>query len=1388
MSVNDDLLDAFVRNAVVLERFAAGEADQVALFLGTEVFPDLRAKIESSVASLKSRGLPKTATLKRLEELDRRLVSSIRAATTKMTGNLSMNLEALGASQSEFVAKTLAKMVPLDDFDFKTISPEFLRSIVTDFPVSGRTIAQRFEDLGTSLSTKALTQVRIGLAQGETTSQIVARLSNKGLASTKAQAQAIARTAVNHSATAAREQTYAENSDVIKAVEIVATLDSRTTEICMNYDGKVFPINEGPRPPFHFNCRTTTVPVTKGYEEFAPGLQAKIPEGKRASMTGEVPAKITYGDWLKKQTKAIQDETLGPARAQLFRDGKIGIQDLIGKFGKPLNLQQLQKKLDVKEQPPTRIDPPATEPIDFPTPLVNRPEPPTPPVATIEAVIPTMVDVAEDWPAELQTWLVQAMDAKLKGKGGKASYWKNKGNPLGLPKKWQLPDSWEGLNAVLSAPFSDIAEKLVIKDFDKLEKIFEKHVIAAAENNSGSKSYYKTAAKKLNYTGEMPLSLEDIQAIIPAVKTGASSSGIKPINLPSTKEKLKEISAKYGEAVLSGSSQMKTYYKNKAKKLGYVGPLEGDPGYKIMAIEAWEPDAIVTPVAPEIPGFEAPKKISLPPIQYDEIVQDTIDKLDSPTGWHELSDKAKDTIERLAAAETTKDVLRVFEDAYPDSIGQIKLPRRKLSPDVLRAILSRHIEFFDHLPEYLAAGEVRIPHMNSLTFPDATRVRGVKRNTPAWVYQSGGRMEWNIRLWDEDVVDSTRASYRYTAKGYAADGQERPSMVYGETWSVEDGMTVHEYGHVFQGQGQAFHPGEYDSAKFSKIADALGPRIDDIVAARPIGYRAISDAFEEFRKEVFEVFDQKSQAVRSAPRSGKRRWTQTNYARTNTSEAWAESWAKIVLEDPDEWDEVTRFCWSKIVKSHEEKGVPLPSFFRKKAASSAPEGYLDVAKWEKIGNQKGSNEGGLYVNPDTGEKFYVKFYADADHVDNEIVANRLYREMGLNTTKVHHGYANGRYAVVSEWQEGLQQIDFDADDVWTKTRAVEGFATDAWLANWDVAGATFDNLLAQGSGPIRVDAGGSLLFRAQGKPKGSLFGDEVVELKTLLDPYKAPQAAKVYGGMGDTDIIQSISALESIAEERIDEIVDSYWRAGSSDLKDELKRKLKTRRNNLLSQRDKLLEKAEEDFKLALKLRKARESGELLTPEQYELAQKRWIDSLPKAQRDAIQAFTGSTYTEMKRYQRGEYPNAPDSIIKKANDMTQALANAPSFQGDLYRGMRAGGTEGWFAPFLQEGGRLRIRDLTSTSYKKGSQFSGNVQLYFENSTRSAGRVNEISGYKDREFEAVIRPDSDFIVEEVIFIDAGQRKPSNLPRWAEDQYDKLGGVQMEKRWLIRLREA
>lgn len=69
-----------------------------------------------------------------------------------------------------------------------------------------------------------------------------------------------------------------------------------------------------------------------------------IPAQTRASIDGEVAADLTFDDFLKGKPKAFADEMLGKGKAELWRDGKITLQQLLDQRGNPLTLTQLRQR------------------------------------------------------------------------------------------------------------------------------------------------------------------------------------------------------------------------------------------------------------------------------------------------------------------------------------------------------------------------------------------------------------------------------------------------------------------------------------------------------------------------------------------------------------------------------------------------------------------------------------------------------------------------------------------------------------------------------------------------------------------------------------------------------------------------------------------------------------------------------------------------------------------------------------------------------------------------------------------------------------------------------------------------------------------------------------
>lgn len=114
----------------------------------------------------------------------------------------------------------------------------------------------------------------------------------------------------------------------VEQFEIVATLDSHTSEICQEMDGKHFPMSQWEvgvtAPPFHVLCRTTTVPHFKDDFGVAGERAARGKDGK----TYFIPADMTYEEWKKSFVKGdksglqetVSDDTINIPRIESVED------------------------------------------------------------------------------------------------------------------------------------------------------------------------------------------------------------------------------------------------------------------------------------------------------------------------------------------------------------------------------------------------------------------------------------------------------------------------------------------------------------------------------------------------------------------------------------------------------------------------------------------------------------------------------------------------------------------------------------------------------------------------------------------------------------------------------------------------------------------------------------------------------------------------------------------------------------------------------------------------------------------------------------------------------------------------------------------------------------
>lgn len=348
MSVNDELLDGSIKHQLVLQYYANGVVNRM-LAIIAKSDSDLLAQLQAAIERLPQSSF----TVARLDAQ----LKSLRALNEKVYSEVSKALESELSDLTEYEAgfqKQLFDNIPVQ-ISIAAVSAEQVYSAALARPFQGRLLNEWMDGLEVDRAARVRDAIRIGYIENQTISQIVQRIrgtralkySDGILDITRRNAETIVRTAISHTASFTRDRFFEANSAVIKALKWHSTLDGRTSESCRARDGKLYTLSHKPighsldwgggPGNYHFGCRSVSVAVTKSWKELG------LPASTRASMDGQVPADLTYGEWLKKKPASFQDEVLGKAKGKLFRDG-LSLDRFENNKGKELTLKELRER------------------------------------------------------------------------------------------------------------------------------------------------------------------------------------------------------------------------------------------------------------------------------------------------------------------------------------------------------------------------------------------------------------------------------------------------------------------------------------------------------------------------------------------------------------------------------------------------------------------------------------------------------------------------------------------------------------------------------------------------------------------------------------------------------------------------------------------------------------------------------------------------------------------------------------------------------------------------------------------------------------------------------------------------------------------------------------
>tara|TARA_R100000789_G_scaffold21676_1_gene24501 strand:- start:1406 stop:2542 length:1137 start_codon:yes stop_codon:yes gene_type:complete len=354
------VVEAIARHTAYLHRAATAQANDISEAV-TELGDQLAGMISERLEGLApaelqafAQGRYHTDRLKGLKKAIDRWGDELEAKIYQLT---LPGFEELAGHEAEYARSLLANS--LEDADLPaapTAAAAF--AAAQGQPIMG----ELMEDLAAGIPERTRRQVystiRQGIAEGQTSQQIVRALRGTRalnykdgvLQITRTAAERMVRTGRSHVSNVSYEETYR----VLGVDEVVwtSTLDGRTTLICSSRDGQRYEVGtDHPRPPAHYQCRSVLAPSFNGdimgkrpyVRAFKPVGQ--IPKGDRTKdMVGQVSAKTTYADWFARQPAGFQKEWLGPSRYRLYREGGYKLDRFIDPLGNKLTLEELRQR------------------------------------------------------------------------------------------------------------------------------------------------------------------------------------------------------------------------------------------------------------------------------------------------------------------------------------------------------------------------------------------------------------------------------------------------------------------------------------------------------------------------------------------------------------------------------------------------------------------------------------------------------------------------------------------------------------------------------------------------------------------------------------------------------------------------------------------------------------------------------------------------------------------------------------------------------------------------------------------------------------------------------------------------------------------------------------
>lgn len=366
-SFSDILDDLLVPDDVALLRYQAEiarEADREIIALAAVVIPELRAIDPSEPTRTAARS-------NRVRQVVERITTPIRSAYRSINRNTRREWRGQAEAVTEMTRARVNRALPDTLRQVVDVRPTsvalfnrqvdiaVLRGIGSSVIVQGQTAPQWWLAYGNELGPRLAREYMEALRGNAPLSNLVER-TDTIFRRARREARTVVQTTSNAVTNASRLALYEQHRDVLRGIQWRSVLDSRTSDICIAFSGHAWTLDgqiiegriryPGP-PPAHWGCRSTIIPIFQAWRRLIRRRRrvrqqlGELPSEGTRLVDGQLARRGNFETFLQRQSVARQNEILGVGKARLWREGKIGLTDLIDQSRRPLTLEELQEMI-----------------------------------------------------------------------------------------------------------------------------------------------------------------------------------------------------------------------------------------------------------------------------------------------------------------------------------------------------------------------------------------------------------------------------------------------------------------------------------------------------------------------------------------------------------------------------------------------------------------------------------------------------------------------------------------------------------------------------------------------------------------------------------------------------------------------------------------------------------------------------------------------------------------------------------------------------------------------------------------------------------------------------------------------------------------------------------